>query len=60
MLPTYWTPELALAVFEILDELGVQLWNLYGPQIQQPMSEEQCATTSPTPRGAIDQRDLPF
>ena len=28
--------------------------------IQQAMREEQCAITSPTPRGAIDQRDLPF
>jgi hypothetical protein len=60
VLPTYWTPEQALAVFEILDELRDQLWNLYGPQIQQAMREEQYATTSPTPRGAIDQRDLPF
>jgi hypothetical protein len=60
VLPTYWTPEQALAVFEILDELRDQLWNLYGPQIQQAMREEQCATTSPTPRGAIDQRDLQF
>ena len=60
VLPIQWTPEQALAVFEILDELRDQLWNLYGPQIQQTMREEQCATTRPTPRGAIDQRDLPF
>ena len=59
VLPTYWTPEQALAVFEILDALRDQLWDLYGPQIQQAMREEQC-TTSHTPRGAIDQRDLPF
>ena len=59
VLPTYWTPEQALAVFEILDELRDQLWSLYGPQIQQAMREEQCAT-SPKPRGALDQRDLPF
>ncbi len=60
VLPTYWTPEQALAVFEILDALRDQLWDSYGPQIQQAKREEQCATTSPTPRGAIDQRDLPF
>ena len=60
VLPTYWTPEQALAVFEILDALRDQLWDSYGPHIQQAMREDQCATTSPTPRGAIDQRDLPF
>ena len=59
VLPTYWTPEQALAVFEILDELRDQLWNLYGPQIQQAMREERI-TTRPKPRGAVNQRDLPF
>ena len=59
MLPTYWTPEQALAVFEILDALRDQLWDLYGLQIQQAMREDLCPT-SPAPRGAIDQRDLPF
>ena len=59
VLPTYWTPEQALAVFEILDELRDQLWDLYGPQIQQAMREDQC-TTSAKPSGALDQRDLPF
>ena len=59
VLPTYWTPEQALAVFEILDALRDQLWDLYGPQIQQAMREEQCAT-SPKPCRAVDQHDLPF
>ncbi len=59
VLPTYWTPEQALAVFEILDELRDQVWGLYGPQIQQAMREER-RTTSPKPRSATDQRDLPF
>ena len=54
-LPPHWTPEQAAAVFEILDELGERVWRLYGPQIQQAMREERC-TTSPRPRGAIDQR----
>ena len=53
------TPEQAVAVFELLDELRDQVWSLYGPQIQQAMREHQCAT-SPKPRGALDQRDLPF
>ena len=60
VLPTYWTPEQALAVFEILDALRDQLWDLYGLQIQQAMREDLYPTTSPEPRGEIDQRDLPF
>ena len=59
VLPTYWTPEQALAVFEILDELRDQLWDLYGPQIQQAMREER-RTTSPKPYRAVDQHNLPF
>ena len=59
VLPTYWTPEQALAVLEILDALRDQLLDLYGLQIQQAMREDLCPT-SPEPRGAINQRDLPF
>jgi len=58
-LPTYWTPEQALAVFEILDELRDQVWGLYGPQIQQAMREER-RTISPKSGGAVDQPHLPF
>ncbi len=60
VLPTYWTPEQALAVFEILDALRDHLWELYGPQIQQAMREDLCPTTSREPPCEIDQRDLPF
>ena len=59
VLPTYWTPEQALAVFEILDELRDRVWSLYGSQIQQAMREDR-RPTSPQSRSAIDQRDLPF
>lgn len=57
--PTHWTPEQASAVFEILDELRDRLWGLYGPQIQQAMREDRI-TKRPKPRGAVNQRDLPF
>ena len=59
IVPTYWSPQQALAVFEILDELRDRLWSLYGPQIQQAMREERI-TKRPKPRGAVNQRDLPF
>ena len=34
-LPTHWSPEQAVAVFEILDELREHVWACYGLQIQQ-------------------------
>lgn len=58
-LPTDWTPEQAAAVFELLDDLRDRVWSMYGPQIQNAMREDQC-TTSPKPRCAVDQPDLPF
>jgi hypothetical protein len=40
-IPTLWTPEQALAVFELLDAVRDTIWNLYGGQIQTLLSEEQ-------------------
>jgi hypothetical protein len=33
-IPASWTPEQALAVFELLDDLRHKVWTLYGFQIQ--------------------------
>ena len=33
-IPATWTPEQALAVFELLDDLRDKVWTLYGLQIQ--------------------------
>ena len=59
-LPTHWTPQQALAVFEILDELRDWVWESYGPQIQQAIRQDRRTTSHPTSRRVIDQRDLPF
>ena len=40
-IPTLWTPEQALAVFELLDDLQEKIWTRYGGQIQALLSEEQ-------------------
>lgn len=40
-IPTQWTPEQALAVFELLDELRDKVWSLYGCQIQALLRDEQ-------------------
>ena len=33
-IPATWTPQEALAVFELLDDLRAKVWTLYGLQIQ--------------------------
>ena len=40
-IPTSWTPEQALAVFELLDTLRGQVWSLYGRQIQALLRDKQ-------------------
>ena len=59
-LPTHWSPEQAVAVFEILDELREHVWARYGLQIQQVLRDERC-TADPTPGDIdIDEADVPF
>ena len=41
LIPTSWTPEQALAVFELLDDLRDRLWALHGDQIQALLQQEQ-------------------
>ena len=59
-LPTHWSPEQAVAVFEILDELREHVWARYGLQIQQVL-RDQCSTAV-TAAGdiSIDEADVPF
>jgi len=41
VIPTTWTPEQALAVFELIDDLRDRLWSLHGRQIQDLLEQEQ-------------------
>jgi hypothetical protein len=43
-IPAYWTPEQALAVFELLDDLREAVWNHYSMQLSDE-AREQCAPT---------------
>jgi hypothetical protein len=53
--PVTWTPEQALAVFELLDELREKIWTRYGNQMQELMAEQQqCPDV-----GDSDDRALP-
>jgi hypothetical protein len=58
MLPTDWSPEQAVAVFEILDELRERIWARYGLQIQQVLRDQR--STAITAAADIDDADVPF
>ena len=58
-MPTDWSPDQAVAVFEILDELRERVWAHYGPQIQQVLREQRCTAVSTTTDN-IDEADAPF
>ena len=38
-IPRSWTPEEALAVFELIDDLRDKIWNLYNLQLQDLLRE---------------------
>ena len=58
-LPMDWSPDQALAVFEIVDLLREHLWAHYGQQIQHAMRLQQAAPEPYTPSN-IDDADVPF
>ena len=40
-IPVTWTPEQALAVFELLDDLRERIWEIYNFQLQDLLREQQ-------------------
>ena len=58
-LPTDWSPEQAVAVFETLDDLRELVWARYGLQIQQLLREQRCTSTTIASQN-IDDADVPF
>jgi hypothetical protein len=40
-IPVTWTPEQALAVFELLDDLRQRTWELYNVRLQDLLREQQ-------------------
>ena len=59
-LPTDWSPEQAVAVFEILDELREKVWARYGLQIQQVLRDERGTAVRAADDISIDEDDVPF
>jgi hypothetical protein len=39
-IPDYWTPDAALAVFELIDDLRDQIWRRYGLAIQDELHRQ--------------------
>ena len=39
-IPTYWTPEQAFAVFELIDELRDAIWRSYALQLQEEYRDQ--------------------
>lgn len=57
-LPTDWSPEQAVAVFEILDELRERVWVHYGVQIQRVLRGQQRTAAHDVAHDIDD--DVPF
>ena len=57
-IPTYWSPEAALAIFEFIDEMRDIIAALYNTKLH----DEARRQANPTPHGAnvIPDDDLPF
>ena len=59
-MPTHWSPEQAVAVFEFLDELREHVWARYGAQIQQVLRDERSTADPAAGDINIDEADVPF
>ena len=59
-LPTHWSPEQAVAVFEILDELREQVCARYGLQIQQVLRDDRSTLARAAHDIDINEADVPF
>jgi hypothetical protein len=57
-IPAYWTPEQALAVFELVNDLSDTIWDHYGSRIHDLLPAHY-GRRSRT-RQAINPEDIPF
>jgi hypothetical protein len=58
-IPAYWSPEEALAVFELLDDLRDKIWAHYGLRLQQLLAEQQQTTLRRPPMPRRNRRSKP-
>ena len=57
-IPTYWTPEQAIAVFELIDDLRERIWSFYQFDLQEMARQQR--EPDPVDPIEIDEDDLPF
>ena len=57
-IPDYWTPEQALAVFELIDDLRELILSRYDLQIMDALREECAPSAPPGPSGPSSDRDF--
>jgi hypothetical protein len=57
-IPTYWTPEQAFAVFEIVDDLRDAIWRCYALQLQEEYRDQ--LQNRADDHDPIDPDDPPF
>ena len=57
-IPTYWTPEQAIAVFELVDDLRETIWAIYQTNLQDLTRQQRQPTL--VDHIEIDDDDLPF
>jgi len=55
-IPDYWTPEQALAVYELLDDLRERILSRYEAQIMDAL-REACAPSAPPSSDPASERD---
>ena len=58
-LPCYWTPEQALAAFELIDLIRDQIWQRYSIAIQTALRNDRQTTHVPRQQALFDD-DPPF
>ncbi len=60
-IPATWTPEQALAVFDLLDEIREKIWAVYSCRLQDLLQEQQRSSTTDDDNGfttSTDRRDF--
>jgi hypothetical protein len=60
-IPATWTPEQALAVFDLLEELREKIWALYSCRLQDLLQEQQRSSGPDDDKASMtsaDQRDF--
>lgn len=58
-IPASWTPEQALAVFDLLDEIREKIWAVYSCRLQDLLQEQQRSSGHDDDNSAITSNDRP-